>query len=109
MRETGQIYIYMSESSMRNGQEERGKAVVSVIGEAIALALVCIGYPAFGTWTSARHPSLHRPFDTRHSSVLADDELASRMKKRSCFVSFAPVRYYELGHNPRPDLTPPLS
>lgn len=46
------------------------------------------------TWSSARVPSLRRPFDTRYSAILEYDEPASRMKKRACFAS---VKCYVLG------------
>ena len=73
------------------------------------LALFCLGCLASETWTPVGRPSHRQPYDTRHPSVLADDESASRTKKRECLVSFASVMYYVLGDNPRSYLAPPLS
>ena len=87
---------------MKHGREERGeKVAASIIVEATVLALVYTGCPASETWTLVRRPNRHRPSGTRHSSVLADDEFASRMKKRACSASFASVMYCVLGRNPR--------
>ena len=74
--------------------------------EATVLALACLGCLASETWTAVRRPSHHRPYGMRHRSVLADDESASRTRKRVCRAS---ERYCVFGHNPGSYLAPPLS
>jgi len=75
------------------------------------LAPVYIGRLVSESRISVRHPNPRQPFGTRNSSVLVDDESASRTKRQAYFASPSSVivRYCVPGYSPMLCLVPLLS